>query len=78
MVYAGLCAACRNARTVRSRRGSAFTLCALSATDPRFPRYPGLPVLRCAGFASALDTGDARHDPVTPDDPAAAEGGLGD
>jgi len=47
----GLCAACRNARVVRSARGSSFWLCELSRVDPAFPRYPPLPVVRCTGFA---------------------------
>jgi len=52
-VEAGLCAACRHVRIVRSDRGSIFYQCRLSFTDPRFVPYPRLPVLRCAGFVSS-------------------------
>ena len=45
----GLCARCRNARTVTTRN-SLYWLCELSRTDPRFPKYPRLPVLECEGF----------------------------
>ena len=54
----GLCAACRYARVVQSARGSTFYLCHLAETDPRFARYPRLPVLRCAGYEPAEETGD--------------------
>ena len=54
---AGLCVACGHARRLTSARGSVFWLCGLSATDARFARYPRLPVVACAGFASA--SGDA-------------------
>lgn len=47
---AGLCAACRHARRIRSDKGSIFILCGLAATDPRYPKYPRLPVHSCDGF----------------------------
>jgi hypothetical protein len=47
---AGLCAACLNARSVKSDRGSAFVFCELSRTDPHFAKYPRLPVISCAGY----------------------------
>jgi hypothetical protein len=51
---AGLCGACRHARTVETARGSRFLLCELSRTDSRFPRYPNLPVLACDGFEAGV------------------------
>jgi len=53
VAMAGLCAACRHMRIIRSDRGLMFYLCALSGVDPRFPKYPRLPVLSCAGYAPA-------------------------
>ena len=47
----GLCARCRNARTLQSARGSVFLLCQLHEHDPRFAKYPRLPVLACEGFS---------------------------
>ncbi len=47
---AGLCAACRHSRPIKTARGSVFRLCERSATDPAYPRYPALPVLDCPGF----------------------------
>ncbi|HLO36834.1 MAG TPA: hypothetical protein VK194_12155, partial [Candidatus Deferrimicrobium sp.] len=46
---AGLCASCRQARSIVSGRGSSFVLCQRSRTDARFPRYPPLPVRACVG-----------------------------
>lgn len=63
----GLCGGCRHAEVVRSKR-SAFLRCALADRDPRFPRYPALPVVACAGFATAGDDGA---------DPDARRGGAG-
>ena len=54
----GLCAACRHARLVQSARGSTFYLCRLAESNPRYARYPRLPVLRCAGYETAEETGD--------------------
>ena len=47
---AGLCAACRWMREVRSDKGRVFLRCERARTDPRFRKYPTLPVLACAGF----------------------------
>jgi hypothetical protein len=52
---AGLCAACRYSRVIRTTRGTVFRLCERSTTDVRYPRYPALPVVRCPGF----EPGDA-------------------
>lgn len=60
---AGLCASCRNARTVKTRT-STFWLCELSKTDPRFPKYPRLPVQTCSGYRSG-----ERPDPPLPEHP---------
>jgi hypothetical protein len=46
---AGLCAACRHAKTILSSRDGSFLRCGLSDRDPRFPRYPYQPVWTCAG-----------------------------
>jgi len=46
----GLCADCRNMRSIVTDRGSTFYQCQLAATNPDFPKYPRLPVLRCAGY----------------------------
>jgi hypothetical protein len=54
-VNAGLCAACRHARRIRSGRGSTFVLCERAADDARYLRYPTLPVMRCSG-----------HEPIPP------------
>jgi hypothetical protein len=43
----GLCAACRNARLVRSARAQLFLRC----DQPDLPRYPPMPVIACDGFA---------------------------
>ena len=65
---AGLCAACRHARTVETRRGSRFLLCDRSRTEPRFARYPRLPVLECDGFDPVPGTGpELRDGAVRPD-----------
>jgi hypothetical protein len=54
----GLCAACRHARVVQTARGSTFYLCRLAEEDARFARYPRLPVLHCAGYEPAAETGE--------------------
>ena len=63
---AGLCAACRHARRVRSARGSSFWLCRLAERDAAYPRYPRLPVLACRGFEGDPDPsagpGPVRHE----------------
>ena len=51
----GLCATCRHSRIVQSSRGSTFYLCQLAEVDARFAKYPRLPVLRCAGYESAVE-----------------------
>lgn len=60
----GLCATCRNARTVNSRRGSRFLLCVRARTDLRFDRYPRLPVRECDGYERAAPAA-----PPPPPDP---------
>lgn len=42
-------------KIVETRKGSRFYLCTLSEVDSRFPKYPGIPVLRCAGYAPAIE-----------------------
>ncbi|HEV2423448.1 MAG TPA: hypothetical protein VGZ29_01330 [Terriglobia bacterium] len=64
-IEAGLCAACRHVRLVRSDRGSVFYQCRLSFTDPRFVPYPRLPVLRCAGFEPGAGETDVTSDNAT-------------
>jgi|GEM_PF-3299672 len=54
----GLCADCAHTRVVQSAHGSTFYLCRLAEVDPHFARYPRLPVLRCAGYEPAAETGD--------------------
>jgi hypothetical protein len=49
-VNAGLCAACRHQKLVKSGRGSVFSMCLKSKTDDRFPKYPRLPVRECEGY----------------------------
>ncbi|HUO72094.1 MAG TPA: hypothetical protein VMU39_15100 [Solirubrobacteraceae bacterium] len=57
---AGLCAACRHQRLVRTTRGSVFSLCERAKDEPeRFPKYPRLPVLRCDGYGPAAPTAAA-------------------
>jgi hypothetical protein len=60
----GLCATCRHARVVQNARGSTFYLCRRAENDARFAKYPRLPVLRCAGFESAEETGDEASHPA--------------
>lgn len=48
-VTAGLCAACRHARQIRTQRGSTFWLCERAVREPQYLRYPRLPVVDCAG-----------------------------
>ena len=51
----GLCLDCLHSQRIRSARGSTFYRCELSDTDSSFPKYPRLPVLRCAGYAQAVE-----------------------
>lgn len=59
---AGLCAACRHLRVLRSRR-SAFVRCARSDREAGFERYPPLPVLACGGY-EAVTEGEEGEEPV--------------
>jgi hypothetical protein len=43
----GLCAACRQARLVRSAHRQVYVRC----DHPDLPRYPAMPVIACDGFA---------------------------
>jgi hypothetical protein len=55
----GLCARCRQCRTILTARGAIFYRCARADVDVGFVRYPALPVVRCAGFEAATEE---RHD----------------
>jgi hypothetical protein len=54
---AGLCGGCRHARLNQTRRGPVYLRCLLAGTDEAYPRYPRLPVLRCAGYQPATESG---------------------
>jgi hypothetical protein len=53
----GLCLTCQFSRVIVNDRGTRFYFCERSKTDPRFPRYPALPIVTCAGYVPAPDTG---------------------
>jgi len=50
---AGLCAACRHLKRIRSDRGPVYYYCRKSETDPRYDKYPPIPVLECPGHETA-------------------------
>lgn len=58
LIAAGLCGACRHAKTSTTKRGTTYLRCTRAGWDDRLVRYPRLPVLRCVGVEAGEPTSD--------------------